>query len=93
MEENPVPPDGPPGPPPAAAQQAATPRPPATPAQLRTRALRVWSVKQKEGMTVEAFRTWAAKLLGHQRQQPEWTEADVEKLEAEIARASSGPAR
>lgn len=90
-EENPFPPDGPPGPP--AAQKAPPPRQPLTPAQLRTEALRIWSLKQKQGMSVEQFRAWAAKELGHTKQQPEWTEADLEKLKYEVAREASGPAR
>lgn len=84
-EENPFPPDGPPGPPPAAAPQQPQ-RPPPTPAQLRTRSLRIWNAKQRQGLTTEGFHAWTAAQLGHKRPQPEWTEADLDKLETVLAR-------
>jgi phage recombination protein Bet len=69
----------------AEAAAPAPERPAPSPAQLRARAKRLWEAKRADGATGEAFRAWAQEVLGADKPSAQWTEADIEKLEARFA--------
>lgn len=62
-----------------------------SPGLLKRRAWAVWETMKAGGASPADFKAWAAKQIGHQRPQPEWTEEDVAKLERASKGQSSAP--
>ena len=62
-------------------QAIALQRPPATRAQLLTRARRLWFSMKEAGWNIEKFRGWAAGLLQADVPSASWTEAQLQILE------------
>lgn len=54
---------------------------------LATRVRRLWETAQKNGMTTEGFRTWAAGLLEEDKSSKEWSVEQVTHLETEMRQA------
>jgi hypothetical protein len=52
-----------------------------TPGQRKQRAWRLWTTMKAGGADVEAFRDWCAEVLGHRKEQKDWTDEDLDKLE------------
>lgn len=67
--------------PPQRAQQS-------TAADRKRRAWRVWEWAKKGGMDVPRFRSWCQEALGHSKEQGEWTDADLERLEEAVHRSA-----